>query len=189
MGNENLNPEEAISEEIGVTFSHSNIDISAALFNRNSTNIIDYVKNMETDLWQATNIQELNSYGLETNIKYRFNVLGHQQRMQLGYTYLKEALDASRFAFSRYSINSLKHHLTITNHSQFLKNVSHSVVYKFAERTNGETYSVVDLKITLNVKAFEFSIIGNNIFNEIYTETNQVPMPKGNVLLDVGYKF
>jgi vitamin B12 transporter len=90
---------------------------------------------------------------------------------------------------SRYSINSLKHHLTITNHSQFLKNVSHSVVYKFAERTNGETYSVVDLKITLNVKAFEFSIIGNNIFNEIYTETNQVPMPKGNVLLDVGYKF
>jgi len=189
LGNENLNPEEAISEEIGVTFSHSNIDISAALFNRNSTNIIDYVKNMETDLWQATNIQELNSYGLETNIKYRFNVLGHQQRMQLGYTYLKEALDASRFAFSRYSINSLKHHLTITNHSQFLKNVSHSVVYKFAERTNGETYSVVDLKITLNVKAFEFSIIGNNIFNEIYTETNQVPMPKGNVLLDVGYKF
>ena len=189
IGNENLSPEEAISEEIGVTYVQNNFDISVALFNRDSNNIIDYVKNNESDLWEATNIQELNSFGFETNAKYRFKALGYQQGFHLGYTYLKETLDASRFAFSRYSINSLKHHLTITNHIQFLKNVSHSIVYKFAERTNGDTYSVVDLKITLNVNAFEFSIIGNNVFNEIYTETNQVPMPKGNVLLDVGYRF
>ena len=54
---------------------------------------------------------------------------------------------------------------------------------------NGESYTVVDAKITLDLKSFEFSVIGNNIFNEAYTETNLVPMPKGNVLLDLKYKF
>ena len=42
---------------------------------------------------------------------------------------------------------------------------------------------------TLDLNAFEISVIGNNIFNTEYTETNLVPMPKGNVLLDVKYKF
>ena len=83
----------------------------------------------------------------------------------------------------------VRHHITTTFRSQFLKNISHSIVYKFAERTNGESYNAVDAKITLDLNSFEFSIIGNNIFNEVYTETNLVPMPKGNVLLDLKYKF
>ena len=87
------------------------------------------------------------------------------------------------------SINSLKHHVTATYRSQFLKNIKQSIVYKFAERTNGESYSVIDAKITLDLKSLELSVIGNNIFNEAYTETNLVHMPKGNVLLDLRYKF
>jgi len=33
----------------------------------------------------------------------------------------------------------------------------------------------------------EFSFIANNIFNAEYTETNLVPMPKGNVMF--GFKY
>ena len=111
------------------------------------------------------------------------------QNIKLGYTYLKEKLDNNTFQFSRYSINSLRHHFTTTIHSQFFNKISQSIVYKFAERTNGGSYSVVDAKITLDLNSFEFSIIGNNIFNTNYSETNLVPMPKGNVLLDLKYKF
>lgn len=189
LGNENLNPEEAISEEIGIKYSKKNFNASAAIFNRDSNNLIDYVKENESDLWQATNIQDLNSFGFEANASYGFKSLGFNQNLNFGYTYLKEKLDKTTFAFSRYSINSLKHHFTTTFHSQFFKNIKQSIVYKFAERTNGESYGVVDAKITLDLKDFEFSVIGNNIFNEAYTETNLVPMPKGNVLLDLKYKF
>lgn len=189
LGNENLNPEEAISEEIGVKYSNNNFSASAAIFNRDSNNLIDYVKENENDLWEATNIQDLNSFGVEANASYGFKSLGFNQNIGLGYTYLKEKLDSNTFRFSRYSINSLRHHLITTFRSQFLKNISQSIIYKFAERTNGESYSVVDAKITLDLKSFEFSIIGNNLFNEAYTETNLVPMSKGNVLLDLKYKF
>ncbi|PTM03359.1 MAG: TonB-dependent receptor, partial [Bacteroidetes bacterium] len=189
LGNENLNPEEAISEEIGIKYSDKSFNASAAIFNRDSNNLIDYVKENESDKWQATNIQDLNSFGIEANASYGFKSLGYNQNFAFGYTYLKEKLDSNTFQFSRYSINSLRHHVTSTFRSQFLKNVSQSIIYKFAERTNGESYSILDAKITLDLNMFEFSIIGNNIFNETYTETNLVPMPKGNVLLGLKYKF
>jgi iron complex outermembrane receptor protein len=189
LGNENLDPEEAITQEIGVKYFNKNFSTSAAIFNRDSDNLIDYVKESESDKWQATNIQDLNSFGIEANATYGFKSLGFNQNIKLGYTYLKEKLDNSTFQFSRYSINSLRHHFTTTIHSQFFNKISQSIVYKFAERTNGGSYSVVDAKITLDLNSFEFSIIGNNIFNTNYSETNLVPMPKGNVLLDLKYKF
>jgi len=189
LGNENLDPEEAITEEIGIKYYAANFNASAAIFNRDSNNLIDYVKENESDLWQATNIQDLNSFGVEANAAYGFESFGFNQNIALGYTYLKEKLDSNTFKFSRYSINSLKHHLTATYRSQYIKNISQSIVYKFAERTNGESYSVVDAKITLDLESFEFSVIGNNIFNADYTETSLVPMPKGNVLLGLKYKF
>jgi len=188
-GNENLNPEEAITEEIGIKYFNRNFNASAAIFNRDSNNLIDFVKENEGDKWQATNIQDLNTFGFEANAAYGFKTAGFNQNISAGYTYLNENIDSNTFTFSRYSINSLKHHFTATYRSQFLKNITQSLVYKFAERTNGESYSVVDAKITLALDVFEFSIIGNNIFNEAYTETNLVPMPKGNVLLDLKYKF
>lgn len=189
LGNENLDPEEAITEELGIKYFDRNFDASIAVFNRDSDNLIDYVKENEDDLWQATNIQNLNTFGFEADAMYRFSTLNYQQSISLGYAFINEKLDNDSFMFSRYSINSLKHHFVATYRSQFVKYISQSIVYKFAERTNGESYSVVDAKITLNLKSFEFSVIGNNIFNASYTETNLVPMPKGNVLIDLKYKF
>ncbi|MFT5761865.1 MAG: vitamin B12 transporter [Polaribacter sp.] len=189
LGNENLNPEEAISEELGFKYTSSKIDFSAAIFNRDSNNLIDYVKVNENDKWQATNIQDLNSFGFEFNGSFRYKVKDFTQNLSFGYTYLNENLESVKANFSRYSINSLKHHFTSTYRSQFFKNISQSIIYKFAERSTGESYGIVDIMFTLNLKPFNVSLIGNNIFNKEYTETNLVPMPKANFLIDLKYKF
>ena len=189
IGNENLNPEEAISEEIGLKYNRGAFTGSFAVFNRDSNNLIDYVKEKEEDKWQATNIQDLNSFGFEANISHSFKSNGFNQNISLGYTFLDEDLKDLDINFSRYSINSLRHHLTAVYRSQFVKNFKQSIVYKFAERTTGDSYSVVDLMGTLELNSFEVSIIANNIFNTEYTETSLVPMPKGNVIIGATYKF
>ncbi len=191
LGNENLDPEEALTEELGLKYSKGNFSGSLAIFNRDSNNLIDYVKEASDDLWEATNIQDLNTIGLEANASFNYSMGGFNQNVTLGYTYLDEDLKASNVNFSRYSINSLQHHATATFRTQFLKNFRQSIAYKFAKRTVGTNndYHVVDVKATLDLQSFEISLIGNNIFNTEYTETNLVPMPKGNVLLDVKYKF
>jgi len=189
LGNENLDPEEAITEEIGLKFSRNNFNGYIAIFNRSSSNLIDYVKENEDDLWQATNIQDVNSFGFEANASYNFKTSGFNQNINLGYSYLNEDLKDVEASFSRYSINSLKHHITANYFSQYIQNISQNIAYKYAKRTTGESYGVVDVKATLTVQSFEISIIGNNIFNTEYTQTNLVPMPKGNVLLDLKYRF
>lgn len=191
IGNENLDPEEALTEELGIKYSKGSFSGSIAIFNRHSNNLIDYVKAKPEDLWKATNIQDLNTVGLEVNASFNYTMRGFSQNITLGYTYLDEDLKASEVNFSRYSINSLQHHATSTFRTQFFKNFRQSIAYKFAKRTVGTNndYHVVDVKATLDLQSFEISVIGNNIFNTDYTETNLVPMPKGNILLDVKYKF
>lgn len=188
-GNPNLNPEEAISEEIGLKYSKGSFNLSTAVFNRDSNNLIDFVKNNESDKWQATNIQDLNTFGFEVNSSYAYRYKDYSQQFLIGYTYLNESIGANQFAFSRYIINSLKHHFTATYKSQFFRNFKQTLVYKFADRTSGESYTVIDLMLTLELKSFNVSLIGNNILDAQYTETNLVPMPLANVMLEVNYRF
>ncbi|MBT7683907.1 MAG: TonB-dependent receptor, partial [Cryomorphaceae bacterium] len=72
VGNENLNPESAISTEFGLKYNTSNFKFSTALFNRNAKNIIDYVKQSEDELWKAVNIGSLSTSGFELDMSYRF---------------------------------------------------------------------------------------------------------------------
>jgi iron complex outermembrane receptor protein len=71
---------------------------------------------------------------------------------------------------------------------QFLK-ISQYDFVSLCGRIAGDSYSVVDLGASYTLHAFELSLFANNIFNTEYTETNLVPMPKGNLLFGVQYNF
>ena len=189
LGNENLDPEEAISQELGLKYFRTNFNASFAVFNRDSDNLIDYVKENEDDLWQATNIRDLNTFGFELNGTYKFKFIGFDQKLNVGYTFIEDEIKELDISFSRYSINSLRHHLTATLNTQFIDNLVQAVTIKHAERTSGDTYTVVDATLTLQISDLEISAIANNIFNTDYTESNLVPMPKGNLLFGLKYRF
>jgi iron complex outermembrane receptor protein len=189
LGNANLEPEKALSGEIGVRYFGVNVNAYIAVFNRSSNNLIDYTKENVDDKWLATNLKSLTSTGVELNLSSSFKSGLYTQNISLGYTYLDENLNDIKTAYSKYVLNALTHHFTATVRSKFLKNVSQSIVYKFAERASGTSYSVVDVKATLKLSDLELSVIGNNILNTEYVETGFVPMPKGNILLGVNYAF
>ena len=183
IGNENLVPERAISEEIGLKYFGDKLTASVAFFNRDSDNLIDYTKENEDDKWQSNNLKRLNSNGIEAQLSSPFKLGQYTQSLSLGYTYLNEDLGTVKSNFSKYVINSLNQHLTANIKTQFSKNFSQSVVYKFADRANGENYSIVDVQLKLMINTLELTLTGNNIFNASYIETGIVPMPKGNVLV------
>ena len=184
-GNENLVPEEAISQELGLKYFGDKISATVAFFNRDSDNLIDYTKDNEADKWKSNNLTSLNTRGVEVQLSAPFKLGQYNQSFNLGYTHLNEDLKAVRANFSKYIINSLNHHLTARLKSQFTKNLTHSFVYKFAERATGESYSVVDAQLKLLIPGLELTVTANNIFNTDYVETGFVPMPKGNVLFGI----
>ena len=184
-GNENLVPEEAISQELGLKYFGDKISATVAFFNRDSDNLIDYTKDNEADKWKSNNLTSLNTRGVEVQLSAPFKLGRYNQSFKLGYAHLNEDLKAVRANFSKYIINSLNHHLTARLKSQFTKNLTHSFVYKFAERATGESYSVVDAQLKLLIPGLELTVTANNIFNTDYVETGIVPMPKGNLLFGI----
>ena len=189
IGNVNLKPENALSEEIGVKYGSSKITVNTAFFYRDSKDLIDYVKEKEEDKWQAKNLAKVTAIGFESEVQYRFQLISFQQKLNLGYTYLDETIIDQDVPFSRYSLNSIKHQLSANFDSQFLKYLRQNLAFRFVERPDGTSYNVVDFKLTAMYEDLELSAAFNNIFNTEYTETNLVPMPKSNVLFSLKYVF
>jgi len=179
IGNENLNPESATSTEMGFKYNTSNFKISGAFFNRKAKNIIDYVKENENDLWNAVNIGSLKTTGFELDFRYNFQ---NQNYLNLGYTNIKDNNYVTNINYSKYSLNSLKHHFTSKLNLNYIRNVNHSFVYKYAERSDKSNYNVLDSKIMYKKGLF---IYVNNIFDEVYSETNLVPMPGTSFLVGI----
>src|SRR5690606_6174035 len=107
LGNENLDPEEAIAEELGIAYKKEKFSASLAFFNRDSNNLIDYVKENEDDLFQATNIAEMNTKGFEVATNYNFKISNYNQSINASYNFLEDDIKDIQANFSRYSINSL----------------------------------------------------------------------------------
>ena len=183
IGNPDLNPEHAITNEIGIKYSNENIDVSSSFCTRKSSNIIDYVKQSEQDKWEATNIRNLDTNGFDLNFLYKISL---HNSLRLGYTYLFDKSYVSDVNYSRYAINSLRHQLNTRLSLKYSNKITHSLINRFGERSNKVSHIVYDsnLKYQLSENSY-FFINVNNIFNEEYYETNLVPMPGRNFLIGV----
>lgn len=190
IGNDNLNPEKALTQEFGARFDKDGLNINIVVFNRDASDVIDYVKNIESAPWEAFNIREINTTGYEVDLSYDFYLAAFlMHSINIGYTNIKDDLKQTDFSFSRYALNSLKNHITTSYSFEIKKNLNSSIVYKYAERSFGENYSVMDLKLNYTLKNYKISLTGNNLFDAIYSETNLVEMPGRNILVGLNVKF
>ena len=176
IGNPDLEPEHAISNELGFKYDSEKIKFSTSFFQRKSTNIIDYVKENESDKWKATNIRNLNTKGFD----FDFNYI---DLIRVGYTYLYDDSYVNDIKFSRYAINSFRHQLTSRLLLNYSGRLSQNLIFKYGERSDKSNHSVVDTNINyrLGNKSYLFISL-NNIFDTSYSETNLVPMPGRNFL-------
>jgi iron complex outermembrane receptor protein len=88
---------------------------------------------------------------------------------------------------SRYSLNTLRHQYITRLSTQLFKNVRQNIIYKYAERTTGQTYNVWDASLAIQFKQMELTVTASNIFNADYIEAGFVPMPPSNVLFGLRY--
>lgn len=189
-GNADLEVEEAFAQEIGLKYFSSNFTGSFAFYNRNAKNLIDYIRpDTDTAIYTATNITEVNTNGFEIDLAYNFNLADYKQTLAVGYNFLEDDILEQNKELSRYSLNTLKHHFTTRLSTQLLKNVSQNIIYKYAQRTTGDSYNVWDASIDFQVKQFEFTLTASNIFDADYIETGFLPMPPSNVLFGMRYSF
>ena len=185
IGNSELEPENATNSEFGFKFNSDKIVFKTAIFNRKSKNIIDYVKQNEDDLWQATNIGLLKTNGIESDILIK---LSRNINFKFGYAYINDDNYVSNIKFSRYSLNSLKHNFISRVSLKYSKKLTHNIIFRYSERSDLTNYRIVDTNISYKPfsNSAEFYLNLNNIFDQYYWETNLVPMPGKNFI--IGYR-
>jgi iron complex outermembrane receptor protein len=189
-GNPNLKPEEALAQELGLKYNTNNLYATVSVFNRDADNLIDFIRpNTTATKFEATNIAEVNTKGFEFDANYTFKIKDYDQSLAVGYTFLEDNIKDQDRDLSRYRLNTLKHHFTTRLSTQLFKNVSQNIIYKHAERTDGQSYNVWDASIIFNFNKFDFTVTANNIFNAEFIETGFVPMPESNVLFGLRYSF
>ena len=114
---------------------------------------------------------------------------GQDHKIQLSYAYLEDDVDGISASISRYAINSLQHHVNLGLTHRWSKELRSSIAYRYAERETGSHYTLVNASLSFDTEDYSFRLIGNNIFNEVYSEQNLVPMPKGHAMLEFTYRF
>lgn len=186
QGNPDLDPEKALTTEVGIRIPGNKFQLQAALFHRDNQDYIDYVKLTEDGLWQATNIERIESVGGELDLQFMY---GQDHKIQLSYAYLEDDVDGISASISRYAINSLQHHVNLGLTHRWSKELRSSIAYRYAERETGSHYTLVNASLSYDTEDYSFRLIGNNIFNEVYSEQNLVPMPKGHAMLEFTYRF
>ena len=188
IGNSKLVPESAKNFEFGLRLNDNMMLYNISFFKRNSENLIDYVKEDVEDLWQARNISSLNTIGAELDISGSLFKSG-KHKYNIGYTFIENSNFNSQLSFSKYAINSLKHHLSINLNPYLSPKLKANISYRFLKRINDDSYNILDLSLTYNLLKWKFILSSYNIFNQVYYETNLVPMPKNNSSLSIEYIF
>ena len=182
--------EKALTQEFGLKYFKNNFNLSMSFYQRDASDIIDYVKNDEADPWQASNIREIITNGFELNMGYKFYLGAFRpQSINIGYSNINDDLLETDFAFSRYALNSLKNQITATYMFQVRDFISSTLTFKNSKRLNDESYTVIDLRTSYMYDKFTISVILNNILDAEYSETNLVPMPGFNSLIGIKYSI
>jgi vitamin B12 transporter len=177
IGNENLNPEIALSYEGGMRARLGFFKFQASYFVREGKNIIDWTRPDEASPWQPNNLVQLTTQGIDADATWQPLTNKYIQSIGIGYTYLDQETEVEDGLLSKYALENLNHQVTAFLAVNYHKNITHSLNYRYTDRVNLDDYSVLDTKLAFdNGKILVYGEI-SNLLNQEYRETNLVVMP------------
>lgn len=193
-GNLDLKPESSLQIDLGQVISIKALVISFNTFYINSTNLIQWRPNSNTNYWSPVNIASAANYGLEldTSFKKRFNK--HEFVVNSNYSYtIARDLDKKKdlFFVPNHKANiSLSHNYKkFTAFYQHLYNGKTDVI---GGVLNGFDVGNIGIAYHFNKKGnnqylLDFKL--NNIYNTYYENIPLRPMPNRNYTLQLIIKF
>ncbi|HEY9187576.1 MAG TPA: TonB-dependent receptor [Ignavibacteria bacterium] len=176
--NSNIVPERARNYELGLKYYLDLFKLNFTIFKREGRNLIDWVKKLDSDIWETKNIAQIDYYGLEFNFEYEdknFEFFG-AEKVLLSYNYISSHKIYNELE-SKYLLDHLNH--------QFLFDIIHNFgsffqtyfSFKYEERNKGDKYSIVDIKSSKRIDFIDIFISIQNVFNKNYVEIGNIPMP------------
>ncbi|MCZ4694480.1 TonB-dependent receptor [Ancylomarina euxinus] len=197
IGNTDLDPEKATTYETGLKFNKAWLKAHAGIFRREGRNMIDWVKANSEDKWQAQNITELDTWGIEfssnINIQYLVNEDFFINDLSIKYAYLEMDKSSSEF-ISRYVLDQLKHKLNISLNHKIYKSLGASWQFAWQDRNGSYTWYnkkdlsqfeersyrpfwLVDSKLYWQKPTYTVYLEASNLLNQDYYDMGNITQP------------
>ncbi|MEM1220111.1 MAG: TonB-dependent receptor [Bacteroidota bacterium] len=182
LGNPELQPESAITYEGGIKWNYQGIQTQASYFRRDGQDLIDWSRAVDTLPWQPANFGNVMAQGAELSAQAYFPVLLQNEdawlrRLTLSYTYIDAEILENDAAFSRYSLENLRHQFNATFEYRIAKRIHHTITYRYTDRVNLGPVSLIDTRIQYRADRWDCFLGATNLTDEEYRETNLVIMP------------
>lgn len=203
IGNPNLKAEYATTYESGLKLNQNILRVEIALFYRQGTDIIDWVKPANETVWTTINYTKLNSWGTNINLSLNTKNLNiYTDRITLSYAYTESSKGKSELD-SYYVLDYLKHCITVYSQHTF-KNLFLNWTLRYQDR-NGDYLKYIDANTSkptpypdvmlLDVRAgYSFKRLNiyfdvNNLFDNHYVDIANVNQPGRWFGLGINYRF
>jgi len=190
ISNPALKPEVVSEMETGLKYFHKNLIVSASVFYRIGTNLIDWVRSNPQDKWESKNLTDLHTKGISLSLVYSSTEKssGILRSIRVNYTYLKSDKINDNF-FSLYALDYLQHHFNLFVNQKLFKNLSAGWNFSYQKR-NGTYFDsqkmaevayknifLLNAKITYRQPAFQVYIQATNLLNRPYHDIGSVTLP------------
>ena len=193
LGNEALEPEAAISYEIGAQYQKGMYRGQISAFLRDGKDLIDWTRADADAKWQPINVTQVKMQGIEWSSNLDFTQLwGKQSWLQeahFSYTYIDAEDPQNEAALSRYVLENLNHQLIAGLEHRIVGKLYHQVRFRYLDRVSMEDYAVLDLRLAWRSKKWQAFIQMDNVIDTKYLESNLVEMPRSWLYGGVQYTF
>lgn len=185
VGNPNLHPETAWGFEGGVeAYINHSIMGELTVFHRRERDGIDYVRSNPTDIWHATNIDNLNFTGVEAALRFRVSPM---RSFDVAYTSLYGAQDSLANVESRYAFNYPTHNATIAWTGKLPRGLEARTRVGALKRYQRDAYAVWDFAASRAIGPVRPFVQLTNLTNTSYQEIEGVRMPGRGVVAGVQF--
>lgn len=214
-GDVKLLPEESESIEFGYKYRKNAYSASAAVFYRQGSNMIDWVKELKDGKpvdgtkFQSMNIASIDAIGIELscgmNISEIWDSAFFIKYLGLAYNYLDmKPSEVNPNYFSTYALDNLKHKFTANMDLKLPMKINMNIatIYEFRngqylayqdKKATGlkdfEPHLLTNLQLSKELYGFTLSAEAYNIFDVQYIDLANLPQPGATFRLGLKYKL
>jgi len=179
QGNPDLEPEAAWTAETGLRWLSEAAAADLSLFYRDANDVIDWTRRPGATVWQVTNISSVETIGGSAGVTVYpalFWDAAFFSSAGIAYTYLDSNRDTHGLE-SKYVLDYLEHQINGSMTFEWLPALTHAIKARYGERMAGDSYTVVDTRLTWSVADYDIFVEAANLFDEDYIESGFTPMP------------
>lgn len=178
VSNPNLLPENAVSTEVGVKYILQKLQFSLSAFQRNTNNLIDWVRPSVDSAWSPINYNKNKFLGWETKFEY---LVLEKNELKLSANYAK--LNAQNYfnssLISKNALNYLNNQWIFGLSAKIMTGLYVSIQYRIFERNDANSaYKILSGKLSYTVNdKISASLNLQNLTNTQFSEISTVPLP------------